>query len=407
MSRISAGVRAYLYTLLTLMVVQGHALAADIVVAKGAGKIAVDLSGLSAGVDPASREYVNVLQASLARSGWLAPARSDASDYMVDGSLQNRGSVLDIRLRLAQKTSRRILFEKSYSGDGANGVRRAARASSDDIVEAITGRRGFASAKLVMVGSRTGSKELYICDSDGQGLQPVTGDKTTSLSPRWGHDGRSIFYTSFLRKFPAIYRIDLDSRGRSRISNYSGLNTGGAVSPDGRSMALILSKDGNPELYVMRLGDGALTRLTSTPRSVEASPTWSPDGRELVYVSDQTGTPQLFIVSHTGGPARQLTTRGRQNVAPDWGPGGQIAFSSLIGGKFQVCLVDPGTGQIRQLTSDHADHEDPSWAPDGRHIACARSVNYRSQVYLIDTMGDPSILLTDYQGDWFSPEWSP
>jgi len=396
----------YAVGLLLGMVLSVSSFAADIVISKGSGKTGVDLSTLQVGQDPASREFLAVLQTDLLRSGWVEKGLPQASDYAVVGSVVSDGASIRAALQLMQKSSRRVLLNQPYNGDGA-GIRRLAHRVADDIVYAITGRKGFASSKLVMVGTRSGHKELYMADSDGRGIYALTGDKTVSIAPRWSKDGQQIYYTSFLRNFPAIYRIDLATRKRTRVSNFAGLNTGGAISPDGRDMAVILSKDGNPDLYVMKLSDGSLTRITSTPRAVEASPCWSPDGRQLVYVSDQTGTPNLFVVSRSGGQPRQVTTRGRQNVSPDWGPHGDIAFSTLVGGKFQVSVVNPQTMEIRQITSDYADHEDPTWAPNGRHIACAKSVQYKSKVYLIDTMGDPPILLTDYEGDWYAPKWSP
>lgn len=395
-------------TVSTLLVMNGMSgvQAADITISKGSGKTAIDLSAFQVGADPASREFLAILQSDLTRSGWLERGRPETSDYAITGNVQANGASVQANVQVFQKSSRRSLLSKPYNGD-AKAVSQLAHQTADDIIYAITGRKGFAGAKLLMVGTRSGHKELYMANSDGRGLYPLTGDKTVSIAPRWGHDGRTVFYTSYLRNFPAIYRIDLTSRNRTRVSNFAGLNTGGAVSPDGRDMAVILSKDGNPDLYIMRLSDGSLTRVTSTPRAVEASPCWSPDGRQLVYVSDQSGTPHLFIVSRGGGSPRQLTTRGRQNVSPDWGPHGDIAYASLIGGKFQICVVNPQTSESQQITSEYADHEDPTWAPDGRHIACAKSLQYKSKVYLIDTMGDPPILLTDYEGDWYAPKWSP
>ena len=90
---------------------------------------------------------------------------------------------------------------------------------------------------------------------------------------------------------------NLDSGERKRVSGFPGLNTGGAISPDGREMALILSKDGNPDLYVMNLRNRELTRDHPTPRAAEASPCWSPDGSPDLLVSDGMGSPQIYIIS--------------------------------------------------------------------------------------------------------------
>ena len=59
-----------------------------------------------------------------------------------------------------------------------------------------------------------------------------------------------------------------------------------------------------------------------------------------------------------------------------------------------------------QLTYDWVDHEDPSWAPDGRHIVCSQTSNFHSDLYILDTLGDPPLRLTTIQGEWYSPDWS-
>lgn len=390
-----------------VLLASGAALSAfgQISIVKGGGKKTVDLGGLQHSPDAAAKDFNDTLQTAILRSGWIQRGTADLSEYSISGAISGGEGGVQGRLQVFEKTSRRSLLSKTYEA-GPKEVRRTALKAADEIIEAITGKKGFASAKLLMVGTKTKAKELYVADSDGRGLIQITDDKKMVVGPRWGHDGKSIFYSSNLKTFVAIYRINLETLKRSQIANYSGMNASPAVSPDGRELAMVLSKDGNPELYVMRLSDGSLTRLTTTTKGNEASPSWSPDGRQIVYVSDAPGTPQLFIISRNGGQAKRLTSAGRQNVAPDWGPHGEIVYASLTGGKFQLVVVNPQTGVSRQITSDYADHEDPSWAPNGRHIACAKSEGYKSKVYLIDTMGDAPVLLSPSVGDWYAPKWT-
>jgi TolB protein len=297
-------------------------------------------------------------------------------------------------------------LSRSYRQE-AREADRLAHKVADDIVEAVTGRKGIASTRIVMVGNRSKAKELYLCDADGGRLTQLTRDRSVSVGPHWGPEGDKIVYTSYLKRFPDVFVIDLPTGKRERIAGYGGLNTGGAVSPDGRDVALVLSKDGNPELYIKNLRGNRLTRITRTPNAAEASPSWSPDGRSIAYVSDQSGRPQVYIVDRSGGSPRRLTSRGTENVAPDWGPGGLIAYSSRTGGRYHVKVIDPNTREEKQVTTDWADYEDPSWAPNGRHIVCGRAENYRSQVYILDTLGDPPIRLLDQTGDWYAPAWAP
>ena len=172
-------------------------------------------------------------------------------------------------------------------------------------------------------------------------------------------------------------------------------------------MALILSKDGNPDLYVMDIHSKRLTRLTKTGHAAEASPSWSPDGSQIVYVSDTSGSPQLYIISNRGSRAKRISFRGRENVSPDWGRDGRIAYSSRRSGRYHICVYDPEDGQTVQLTKEYVDHESPSWAPDGRHIVYVRTINYNADLYILDTMGDSPIRLTNMSGDWYAPSWSP
>lgn len=388
-----------------IAIVAVRAIGQVVVVKGGAQKIGMDFSELRAPAGGLSATFKQVLQADLVRSGWFVQAPAGQGTLRLAGECSDSGPGLSAAVRVLRAPMGEQVFGRSYSATAAD-VRRAAHRAADDIVQALTGRRGMASARLVLVGNRTGNKELYWCDSDGWGLTQLTRDKSINLAPRWSPDGRFIFYTSYLKGYPDVYSIEVATGAREVVARYPGLNTGGAVSPDGRWIALILSRSGNPELYVKNRATGQLVQLTRTP-SAEASPSWSPDGSRIVYVSDQPGTPQLYVISRDGGAPVRLTGRGQENVAPDWGPSGWIAFSSKIGGRYQLCIIHPDTREWRQLTSDAADYEDPSWAPDGRHIAVARTVGYRSSIYLIDTMGDPPVALLESGGDWFSPSWSP
>jgi len=377
--------------------------AADITIVKAGGnKVGIDLSGLTAG-DAGAALFRKTLENDLDRSGWFKVVAGGAA--RVSGAARDSGGRLAVRCEVRGAADGRTYLSKTYAEDSGR-ARRLAHAVADDIVYALKGVRGIASTRIVMVGRRGGRKDLYVCDADGGALVQLTQDGAPCLAPSWSPDAQAIFYTSFYRGFPDVYRIDLVSNRRARVSGFPGLNAGARLSPDGRSLAIILSKDGNPDLYVMQLGSGYLTRLTRTRHAAEASPCWSPDGRQLVFVSDRDGSPQLYLVGAAGGGERRITFRGTQNVAPDWGPNGRIAYSSKRG-SFQICLTDANGREAEQLTADGADHEDPSWAPNGRHLVYVKTAGWQSDLYVLDTLGDPEVRLTRLEGNWYSPAWSP
>ena len=372
-----------------------------VVTKSGEGKIGINLAGYRTGGDTASRTFLSVLKADLNRSGYFK-VTSAGGELTVVGSCVSGGGNMKAECQLYQVSSRKRLLGKSYTTTTSD-ARGLAHRVADDIVYAATGKKGMASGKVALVSSRTGRKELYVCDMDGKNIRQITKDRSIVVGPGWMPDGKNIVYTSYKRGYPNVYMT-----GRSKpLSSHGGLNASGAVSPDGKSMAVILSRDGNPELYLKSLRTGRLKRMTNTRRGNEASPTWSPDGNHIAYVSDTSGRPQIYIISKNGGRAQRLTSTGSENVAPDWGKNGYIVYSSRIGGRYRIAMANPAAKTLRVLETDWADYEDPSWAPDGRHVVCSRTANYRSSIYLLDTLKDSPVALLAGSVDWYSPACSP
>ena len=364
----------------------------------GAGRIGISLDRLISDGSVEGQEFIRVLRADLLRSGWFE--EQSAARLVVVGRVQN-ADVLRAEIQAIQVADKKRVLSRAFSGTKA-ATRALAHRVSDALVLAVSGKPGMASARLAMVGNRSGHKELYVCDADGANLRQVTQERSIVVAPAWMPDGKNILYTSYKQGYPNIYRTGQ----REAVSRFGGLNASAAVSPDGRRMAMILSKDGNPELYIREVSSGSLQRVSSTRRANEASPCWSPDGSQLAYVSDSSGRPHIYVLALKGGSPKRLSRTGSENVAPDGGVNGQLTYCNRQGGRYRIVVADPRSSVSRVVPVDGADYEDPSWMPDGRHVVVSRSVNYRSSIYLLDTQEERSIALKEGTGDWFSPACS-
>lgn len=368
-----------------------------------ASKIAIDLTSLVGPSSGASTLFRRTLDADLARSGWFTLSKPAA--YTVFGSYGDSGGTVSAKCQVFNAGQSAMVLNKVYSEPAAD-ARRMAHKVADDIIMATKGFHGIAAGRIAVIGTRTGNKELYVCDSDGGGMRQITADRSIALAPNWAPDGSRIAYTSFRRGYPDAYVIDLRSNNRTCVANHPGINMAGGFSPNGQDLLMVLSKDGNPDVYVKNLGSGRLTRLTQTPRAGEASPTWSPDGSQVAYISDLAGPgcPQIYVAGRSGA-SRRITSRGRENVSPDWGPNGWIVYASRRGGLYAICMINPQTMENREVTGGDASYEDPCWASDGRHIVCTRQEGRTKRLYMLDTMGDPPLCLTPDSGGWSSPAW--
>jgi TolB protein len=151
---------------------------------------------------------------------------------------------------------------------------------------------------------------------------------------------------------------------------------------------MVLSGEGNPEVYVGNAEGRQIHRLTNN-QSVEASPTWSPDGSRLIVVSDQAGGPQLYLMSAGGGGMSRINTSVSGYCAePDWSLAdpAKIVFTAKVGHGYQTAVYDLKSGAPAKVVS-HAptDAIEPMWLADGRHVICTFRAAHTSSIYLLDT----------------------
>ena len=373
-----------------------------IVKAAGTGKESVSLDELRS-VGASADLFKQVLKQDLDRSGWFTVASGSYISIRVAGTASGQGNMLTTNIRVQWPAGSFIWAESTQT---PRDVRWQAHRLSDRIVKSIKGVDGIASTRIAFVG-KTGLRGggIYLCDYDGANAVQLTNEQISPLSPYFDPTGQFIFYTSFDKGFPCVFRVPAAGGRRSPYANFTGLNTGGAVSPDGKYIAIILSHVGNPELFVLNLGDRKVYRQTKTPRASEASPCWSPSGSQIAYVTDVTGTPQVYVVDSNTHASKRISFRGSQNVAPSWGPDGRIAYCSKQSG-YQIVVYDPKTGSEEVITQG-TDYEDPSWAPDGRHIICSRKDGPSSySLYILDTEDKSSVRLSLPSGNWHAPDWS-
>ena len=304
-----------------------------------------------------------------------------------------------LRMEPIGPTSVQLIIKELVNGNGNGKIITTERLEGSDLNAAflkacdravfeISGKPGFFSGKLAFIGKRRGVSEIYTSDIFFRSVRPLTADRALVTGPSWSPDGSQLLYTTYFKSgFPDIYLMDFKKGVRQPVASYKGTNTGGRFSPDGKSIAMVISGGADTEICVSdALGKG-LKSLTRN-KSLESGPSWSPDGKRLVYTSDARGKPQLYMMSATGGQSRRIPTQiSGFCTEPTWNPSDSnlIAFTASVGGSFQVCIYDFKLGKTQIVTKVSGSAVEPTWLNDGRHLIFTHRSGARTTVTLLDT----------------------
>ena len=350
-----------------------------------------------------SGEANAVLNFDLEVMGCKIVPEADAA-FVVEGKFENA-----VVGKLSNKGGN-IEFHRKYPGGT---VRDQAHALSNDVIKALTGESGIAHTQMLFkMKTGTRSEEIYLADYDGHLPKALTSDKTLVGSPKWSPTGAEIFYTSWLKRGglenTTVVRQNLKTGVRDVMARYRGLNTGGALSPQG-FLAMILSKGGSPDVYVAPptwefmkdLKGENLHRMCKT-REEESGVSWSPNGQWLCFATRARGKRMLVKMAAQGGKMIRIPTNGVLNPSePSWSPDGKwIAFTSQMGG-FNVCIVAAQGGEAKVIASG----EGPTWAPNSRNlIFTRRGVNKRA-LAIVDVPTKQVRMLPAFAGSASQPAW--
>jgi Tol biopolymer transport system component len=213
------------------------------------------------------------------------------------------------------------------------------------------GRPGFTpdGEALVFAARATGvvtNSEIYRARTDGNVIVDLTqspdiDERRPSLAP----DGTWLVYDAVVDGNQDLYRLDLASGRRTRLTDDSAPDLLGSVSYDGRSIVFRSERDGNAELYRIGADGTGLARLTDHP-ATESYGSLAPDGQWLAFQSDRSDRNGVLAMDPGGENLRWLTDRRQTCLMPAISPDGERVAVA--------CDDDSGNRDIYVVTADGA-----------------------------------------------------
>lgn len=284
---------------------------------------------------------------------------------------------------------------------------------------------GGTFGQIAFASDRTGLPQIYIVNTDGTDLHPITNMSEGACQPAWSPDGsllvfvspcraRAEFYEDFYSS-SSLYAVKPDGTELRSLTVIPGSDFDPAWSPDGERIAFASERDGQKEIYVLTVDSGAVVRLTNSPLGVEnTQPSWSPDGKQIVYTVKRLDAYQVWVMSDTGRDNAQLVRSGQTlwDYLPFWSTDGTTIF-------FNQRNLGPGRPWLMSIPfAEYATREpvrlslptpieDVEFSPDGLWIVFeSTDENGNRDVYYSSVTGGNRTRLTDDPAVDFDPDWS-
>lgn len=278
--------------------------------------------------------------------------------------------------------------------------------------DAITVIQDQGPAQVVFSSNRDGNSEIYRMLPDGRQQRRLTFTAYAfENQPVGSPDGRWIVMTRGEAETPShLWLMSRDGRNAHQLTFGNGWDQDPTWSPDDSQVAFSSDRDGNWEIYTVRLADGALTRLTNEP-AADLGSDWShSNGRIAFQSSRRVANGEIFTMTANGSDVQRLTTNQNGDADPSWSPtGDRLAF---WGTRVEQALyiMQANGSNIYLLAPQALRPASPAWGSTGETIVFTgyRPDSGYSEIFRIEASGAGLALLTLNEVNFdYAPNWLP
>jgi len=175
-----------------------------------------------------------------------------------------------------------------------------------------------------------------------------------------------------------------------------------------RKLIFNSNRDGNENIYSINIDGTGLTRLTDSHRN-DLYPEVSPDGEKIAYTSDIGGVWQIMIMDWDGGNKRQVTKNNFKCAYPSWSYDSKyIYFEGYIEGDWELYRIKSDGTEQKRLTFNHNSHDwHPSGHPQGYDIIYESGVTGHENIYVMNHDGSGIVRICSDDARRRVPDVSP
>ena len=249
----------------------------------------------------------------------------------------------------------------------------------------------YGQAIMAYIGARFGDEAVvrYFLAAGmvgiEEGVERALGIPAKQLFTDWNESARELYNPIVqARGSEALGKPIVGTKpmmGKKSRRSATDLNIGPALSPDGRFLAFLSTRElFDIDLFLADTSTGEIVRrLVSSDRDshfeslrfIEAAGAWSPDGTQLAFVTYAKGDNFLSIVNVDSRRTEHHRVQGVDAITgASWAPDGRsLVISGQATGVSDLFIFDLDSKQVRRLTNDKFADLQPAFSPDGKSIA--------------------------------------
>ena len=270
-----------------------------------------------------------------------------------------------------------------------------------------------ANGKIVFGSDRDrgdGYDDLYVATPGVPGAVRLTNNsgEVWDVHPAWSPDGGWIAFARYDGHDYEVMVMKADGSNVVQLTNNGVDDFEPAWSPDAGKIAYTTRAvhEGGREdwdMWIMN-PDGSGKRLLFDGGGNDMEPDWAPDGSKIAMERDD----EIWVINANGTNPRRITNNSTYDSAPQWHPDGtRLAYTSIIAGFPELCVVDLASLAVTQLTFDGHNKWESCWSPDGQRILIQRQDGAGEDWEIVTFAADGTDLVkvTDNTGWDLHPAW--
>jgi len=167
--------------------------------------------------------------------------------------------------------------------------------------------------KIAFVGNNGMSSDIYIYDVDQNKLKNITNDWFSDVQVSWHPNGQELLIIS--------------DRGEHLKTGFRG-----------DSINFLEHDVENLDIYKMNLEGKIVSRLTDTPHN-ETYACYSPDGSKIAYISDQSGINNIYITTNHGKSSSPITNIITGVTQLNWVSKNQLIYTGFYESGYDIFIL--------------------------------------------------------------------